>query len=1241
MVAEVKKMKQASLMSFFSKKPSSNTTKPKTSTDGDNSKTSKEQKHGNNSKNEHQSIDSITPDNSIDDINIKNNLNSNLNKHSNNNTLQTDKKLLNTPKSLKRTSTKELKLENNNEKIEEKNDDIEGNINEIKIKSSNNNNIPSSPVSRRSRKINYSELSDDEDDEDDEKFKPLKKKRRVIAWDDVDDEDFDVSTVSDGANNDDDDDDDDDFNDDEKLNDKKSLIKEELTELTDKTILDSDNDDNDEIIPIKEKSKPIKTFTSVPKRTNLSNILSSKPKSNSISTSLTPQKKFTKENEERYQWLVDIKDADGHSETDPDYDPRTLFIPQSAWLKFTAFEKQYWSIKSKMWDTVVFFKKGKFFELYEKDADIAHSKFDLKLAGTGRANMRLAGIPEMSFDLWTKRFINAGYKVAKVDQKESLLAKEIREKKGSSKDSKESKVIQRELSYILTCGTLLDENLLDDEMSKYCLAIKESVDYENNTKTFGVCFVDVSTGNFQILEFVDDFECSKLETLLSQINPMEVLIPKNEIDLLTLRIIKFNSNPNASFNFIKSESEFWDHEKTVDELSKFNSNHNLKTPEILKKYYENEKFLAFSSFGAIFWYLRSLKLDENIISMGNFNEYDPFNKKLLKSSMKLDGVTLQNLEIFNNSFDQSERGTLFKILNKGLTSFGKRMFKNWVIHPLYNKDAIDQRLDSVELLLNDGDLKYLIESKLKNIVDVERMLTRIHSKILKAKDFVKVIESFQFIAELMHGLNNYGIDNLKGLLTLLVTNFPILELNELLENWNDKFDKDLAINEDLIVPKSGVDEEFDESNSKIKALEDELDSILGKYKTEYKCNDICYKDSGKEIYLIEVPMKVNNKIPRDWQQMASTSKCKRYWSPEVKKIVRQLMELRELHKIICLNLKDKIFENFDKSYDQCMKIVSSIGKIDCLLSLARASESLGYPSCRPEIVENEYSFVDFKQLRHPCFMPGSGILSSKDFIPNDISLGLNNENSMGLLTGANAAGKSTLLRMTCIAAIMAQIGCFLPGESARLTPVDSIMTRLGANDNIMQGKSTFYVELLETKKMLDTATPRSLIILDELGRGGSSSDGFAIAEAVLHHFATHVQSLGFFATHYANLGQSFKNHPKIIPLRMSILVDPESKKITFLYKLEKGKSNGSFGMHVATMCGIPREIVENAEVAAKNWEHTSKLHKSNLNSLSNIPLGLESDFSWWSQGKVITSPSFGEFVEKEALKSVFNMIDGL
>lgn len=1089
--------------------------------------------------------------------------------------------------------------------------------------------VPSSPVIAGGRKrINYAE--DSSDNEDDETPIVNKKRKRVKVDDDDDDVDGDFKMPSDAEQ------------DDDNMDDSKMSLKDELTDLHDTTTINEDDTTMDDTVNSSFTAKIAKKANK--KSTSQSSIFprSKKPSPSALSSSLTPQKKFDKENEERYHWLVNVKDADQRTQDDPEYDQRTLYIPKSAWDKFTAFEKQYWTVKAKMWDTIVFFKKGKFYELYENDADIAHQQFDLKLAGTGRANMRLAGVPEMSFDFWAKRFIDSGYKVAKVDQKETALGKEIRAKNGT-KSTKETKVIQRDLSYVLTCGTLTDESLISDEMSKYCLSVKELIDTNDNSRTFGVCFVDVSTGRMYIIQFDDDYECSKFETLISQVQPMEILLEKNGLSQHALKILRFNSNPNASFNFLKPNTEFWDFETTFDELNRGAYFEDIsELPTVLKSYYEKEKTTAFSSFGALLWYLKSLKLDKNVITMKNVEEYDPFNPNLLKTSMRLDGTTLQNLEIFSNTFDKSDRGSLFRILNKGLTPFGKRLFKNWVLHPLLDKTAIEKRYDSVELILNDGDLKYILESHLGKLADVERMLARIHSGTLRPKEFVKVIKSFQTTRSLISKLNEYGLDNLKGALNKLIVDFPEDELSNLLNVWEDAFNEDLATNENIIVPNPGVEPEYDQSNEKIKDFEDKLAEIIKEYQKEYSCKDIVFRDNGKELYLIEVPVKFVSKIPIDWIQKGSTAKYKRYWSPVVKDLVKDYMIAKELHSILCGQLQQKIYAKFDLHYNYCLKIVKAIGEIDCLLSLARGSESMGFPLCRPEIIERNYSSIEFKQLRHPCFIPGSGISSTQDYIPNDISLGVDNQNNIGLLTGANAAGKSTLLRMTCVATIMAQIGCFVPAESAKITPVDAIMTRLGANDNIMQGKSTFYVELLETKRMLDSSTPKSLIVLDELGRGGSSSDGFAIAESVLHHFGTHIQSIGFFATHYANLGDSFINHPKIKPMRMSILVDDKSKKITFLYKLEEGKSNGSFGMHVATMCGINPDVVKNAEIAANDWEHTAKLTQLNNDHGDGvIPLGIQSDCSWIIQGKDIgetVAGNYNEFVKKEALKSILSMI---
>ncbi|GEQ71598.1 hypothetical protein JCM33374_g5283 [Metschnikowia sp. JCM 33374] len=472
-------------------------------------------------------------------------------------------------------------------------------------------------------------------------------------------------------------------------------------------------------------------------------------------------------------------------------------------------------------------------------------------------------------------------------------------------------------------------------------------------------------------------------------------------------------------------------------------------------------------------------------------------------------------------------------------------------------------------------------------------------------------------------------------MNLFISRFPA-DLHTIIASWEDAFDREEALN-NVVVPAEGVDTEFDESTGIIKNLEAQLNEHLRAYKKQFKSHEICYRDSGKELFLIEMPIKIKN-VPKDWQQMAATSKVKRYWSPEVRKLVREFMEQKELHKTVCENIVSKLYSRFDVNYKTWVSVVKSVGYMDCLVALAKTSETMGFPACRPEFSASEKGSLSFEELRHPCFV------GSSEFIPNDIHLGNTNAN-FGLLTGANAAGKSTLMRTTALAVILSQIGCYIPAREAKVTPVDKIMTRLGANDNIIQGKSTFFVELSETKKILSNATQRSLVILDELGRGGSSSDGYAIAEAVLHHLASHVQPLGFFATHYGSLGLSFVNHPQIRPLRMGIVVDNSSRNITFLYKLEEGTAPGSFGMNVAAMCGINTQIVDNAEIAAKEYEQTSKLKQEHEKQQANrLSLGLQSDFVWVYERPAELAKEMLRYEEQEkqnALTSMFRMIDSL
>lgn len=1122
-----------------------------------------------------------------------------------------------------------------------------------------NKEIPSSPThdnpskessSRRGgakKKISYSELSDDdEDDLGDVSFGGSRRRKRSKIVEDSEDE-F-VPDAKEEAQEEDDDD----------FVEDASTAKAELEGGKDYTD-DFDDDGDEEFIQLLERKKKNKASSNTKTPSKLSAQFSaalskSTPTSTpskrssaitkpSTPSTLTKSQKFTKENEERYQWLIDIRDAQKRTPTDPEYDPRSLYIPSSAWSRFTNFEKQFWEIKSKMWDCVVFFKKGKFYELYEKDAMIGHSEFDLKIAGGGRANMQLCGVPEMSFTYWATSFISRGYKVAKVDQVETGLAKEIREE--NAKGSAKKDVIRRELTCVLTAGTLTEESMLSDDMATYCLSVKETPHLEDiNMKTFGVSFIDTATGSIQITQFDDDAECSKLETLMSQVRPREVVVAKGNLSPLALRIVKFNCQSNAIFNILKPDQEYFDSDVTFEQLchSKYFPGENIddlsQWPEILKDLHEKQLDTGMSSFGGLLWYLRSLKLDKSLISLGNISLYTTLKPS---TNLVLDGQTLQNLEIFANSFDGTDKGTLFKLINKATTPFGKRMLRTWVIHPLMNSADINSRLDSVDQIMDDGELCDLIESSLMKLPDLERLVARVHAGSLKLKDFTRVIDAFEEIYKLTEKLKSLELD---GVLCKLVKSVPS-EFHNALLKWEDAFDRVIARNEDLLILSEGVEADYDESKVHISDLENQLTEKLREYRKTFKTQQIEYKDSGKELYTIELPTSI--KVPTSWTLMGSNKKTKRYWSPEVEALAKKFARAKELHSILEESLKTRMLARFDENYQVWNNVISIVAKIDCLTSLAKTSSSLGHPAVRPEFIESQRGQLNFKELRHPCF--NLGVSSAKEFIPNNINLGGDSEANIGLLTGANAAGKSTVLRMTCIAVILSQIGCYVPCSSAKLTPIDRIMTRLGANDNIMQGKSTFYVELSETKKILENSTPKSLLVIDELGRGGSSSDGFAIAESVLHHLTTHIQSLGFFATHYGSLYDSFKTHPQVKPLRMKILVNEEDKQITFLYKLEPGQSPGSFGMNVARMCGIADSIIKGAEIAAESFEFTSKTRREERERarVEELPLGLQSDIVRLFDGGLGNEKNqagegvlvYDEFVKESALQSIFKMIE--
>lgn len=922
-----------------------------------------------------------------------------------------------------------------------------------------------------------------------------------------------------------------------------------------------------------------------------SNIQSKKPGSKEAKKN---EKASKSDGEKRHAWLEDERDIDRNPVGHPDYDPRTLYIPPHAFRDFSPFERQYWEIKQKFWDTIVFFKKGKFYELYEKDATIGHQLFDLKL--TDRVNMRMVGVPEMSLEMWANQFVAKGFKIARVDQKETALGKEMREKDDKTV-KKKGDIIHRELACVLTAGTLVDGTMLTDDMSTYCVAIKESE--IDDLPAFGISFVDTATGQFHITQFVDDADMTRFETFVAQTRPQEILLEKGGVSVRTLRILKNNTGPTTIWNYLKPGKEFWEGHITVMEIEASNY-FTSGWPTVLEE--AKEKDLLMSSLGALIQYLRTLQIERDLVTLGNFTWYDPISKA---TSLVLDGQTLINLEIFANSYDSGEEGTLFQLLNRCITPFGKRLFKQWVCHPLMDPTKINARLDAVDSLNADTKVRDRFTSQMSKMPDLERLISRIHAGSCKAQDFVRVLEGFEQIDHTMTLLKeNTGKGALvpDSVIGQLILACP--ELESRLEYWMTAFDRSKAKENGILVPERGIEEDFDNSQDAIEAIHADLDELLTKSRHQLGSSAVCYRDNGKEIFQLEIPKKAWGKIPKTWDQMSATQQVKRYYFPDLKKLVRKLQEAQETHSQIVKEVAGRFYARFDENYDIWLAATKIIAQLDCLISLAKASSSLGTPSCRPTFVDDERSVLDLQELRHPCLLA-----NVDDFIPNDVVLGGDNAN-MTLLTGANAAGKSTVLRMTCVAVIMAQVGCYLPCVSARLTPVDRIMSRLGAQDHIFAGQSTFMVELSETKKILGEASPRSLVILDELGRGTSSSDGVAVAEAVLWHLASHIRCLGFFATHYHSLAHEFEAHKNVAAKRMGILVDDDERRVTFLYKLEEGVSEGSFGMHCAAMCGISRSVVANAEVAAKERGMEVDRKAGNGKKGSDIPLGLLSDLAW-------------------------------
>ncbi|XP_078664804.1 DNA mismatch repair protein Msh6-like isoform X1 [Branchiostoma floridae x Branchiostoma belcheri] len=972
----------------------------------------------------------------------------------------------------------------------------------------------------------------------------------------------------------------------------------------------------------------------------------------------------TKFDHETYEFLQEgnIRDAKKRSPSDEDYDPRTLYVPDSFLLKNTTpLMRKWWEVKSQLYDTVLFFKVGKFYELYHMDAMTGVNELGLLFMKGSQAH---CGFPEIAYGRYSDTLVQKGYRVARIEQTETVPQSEERIKR-MVKPTKFDKVVRREVCRITTKGTKTYSFLEGDTgeaANSYLLAIAEKAneDIAGDQSVYGVCFVDTSIGKFHIGQFEDDRHSSRLRTLIAQYTPSQVLFERGKLSSKTQSIL--NSNLSTALREALSSSEFWDAPKTLKFLAEkdyFSENEDEEKtgvscwPEALKNMTSDADSLGLtaadnydlgvSALGAVIWYLKRCYIDEEMLSMCNFEEYKPLDSQTDvaeksapdfttgKQHMVLDGVTLNNLEIIENSVTGSREGTLLERLDMCCTPFGKRLFKQWLCAPLCNPASINDRLDAVEDLMACRDVVAEVTEILKKVPDLERLLQKIHTLGLvrnkdhpdgravffedvnyskkKIADFLSALDGFRSTMRVVRmfkeKVNNFKSKLLKQSVSLdsnkaAQGRFP--NLSGHLMYFDHAFDHNAARKNGVIIPKEGVNCAYDEALTDIKSVHRNLDSYRDKQKQRMGCSTISFWSSGKTRYCLEIPESaLKRHVPDEYELAGSKKGFKRYTTREIKEMLKTLEEAEGRREAALKDTMRTIFHSFDESYKDWNAAVQCVSVLDVLMSMMQYSLCGDGDMCRPEIVtpnQGTQPFLEIREGRHPCICR---TYSGGDFIPNDTVVGTStaedmeesggaDASSVVLVTGPNMGGKSTLMRQVGIITIIAQLGCYVPAQSCRLTPIDRVFTRLGASDRIMSGESTFFVELSETSSILQHATPHSLVLLDELGRGTATYDGTAIACSVVKELSENLRCRTLFSTHYHSLVEEFSHDPNVRLGHMACMVenendeDPSQETITFLYKFVKGACPKSYGFNAARLADLPEEVIRVAQDKAKEFE---------------------------------------------------------
>ncbi|KAK9844444.1 hypothetical protein WJX74_002610 [Apatococcus lobatus] len=734
----------------------------------------------------------------------------------------------------------------------------------------------------------------------------------------------------------------------------------------------------------------------------------------------------------------------------------------------------------------------------------------------------------------------------------------------------------------------------------------------------GACFIDVATSRILIGQWIDDGARSHLRLHLSSTMPVELVLPAQGLSRATSKLLRgILKNPRIN-NQDKSQ-QFWDPSIALERAQQ--GSPGASQPAILQRLAGDVRgnAAALSAFGGSLSFLQEALLDRNILKAGRFellpgsavadassvdNSGPQGSSDQLAAHLRVDGAALDNLEVLENESGR-KAGTLLGALDRCMTPGGRRLLRAWLLRPLLKMADIIARQDAVAALMGPvSQAASDARAAFSEVGDLERSIARLQAagtgrdadNVVLYEDAAKrrvtalasVLQGLQSLQEALRLLERASQQTGSQVLQSLVTpgtRFP--DMQQQLQHLTDATDWSAACASGQIIPAQGVDAAFDEAEAEIKSAEKALKAYLKEVCTKLEAgNDITYISLQKESHLLEIPQEFAKRVPSSYELIAQRKGFNRYMTSRLRELVTSHKSALEARERAASCILQGLVKRFIEQQAVWQAAAQAMAELDVLMAFAEAARGTGEgPMCRPSFLpENADPILKAQALRHPAEV---GAMQGRSFVPNDICLG-GPCPSFVLLTGPNMGGKSTLLRQVCLAALMAQAGAWVPATSLELTPVDAVFVRMGARDAILLGHSTFFVELSETAAALNRATSRSLVAMDELGRGTSTSDGASIAAAVLQHLTSVTRCRGLFATHY----HSIANVPGTSSCHMACAVEPakdgQPEQVTFLYKLAQGACPRSYGVNVARLAGLPESVLQRATSFASGREAVLK-----------------------------------------------------